>query len=259
MSQTSADQLIEEQHFNERRPNEGGLGLGLGGRQKKDPGEGGARATLMNSSVVFNTMDNRPIRSSEGKGAGGGGDEGQSQFDTFPRNSGLYSSKQKQRQQKHEHEQQMSTFRPQNSPLPAANPHPSSNLLSPQPPPSISSTTSKQHSEQHNHRISSCTESTSGGSVGQRSSGDGGSGSDMEVGGEHHLNHLNHPHPHPHHHHNQLQLPLSQNSQPSPPYAKVKVMTARGLVEVEEEDEEEESHYSLIRRPDGQADELVNR
>ena len=36
-------------------------------------------------------------------------------------------------------------------------------------------------------------------------------------------------------------------------------MTARGLVEVEEEDEEEESHYSLIRRPDGQADELVNR
>ena len=241
MSQTSADQLIEEHQFSERCPNEGGLGVG----PKKDPGgAGGPRATLINSGVVFNTIDNRPNRSNEGKG----GDEGQ--FDTFPRNSGFYSSKQKQ---KHEREEQMSTFRPQNSPLPATNPHPSSNLLSPQPPPSISSTTSKQHPEQHNPRNSSCTESTSGGSsVGQRSSGDGGSGSDMEVGGEHQLHH----HHHQHHH---LQLPLSQNPQPSPPYAKVKVMTARGLVEVEEEDEEEESHYSLIRRPDGQADELVNR
>ena len=255
MSQTSADQLIEEHQFSERCPNEGGLG----GGPKKDPGAGGPRATLINSGVVFNTMDNRPARGNEGKG----GDEGQ--CDTFPRNSGFYSSKQKQKQkQKHELEQQMSTFRPQDSPIPAAaHSHPSSSLLSPQPPPSISSTTSKQHSEQHNNRNSSCTESTSGGSVGQRSSGDGGSGSDMEAGLEHqqHLyqqQHGHHPrHPHPPHH---LQLPLSQNPQLSPPYAKVKVMTARGLVEVEEEDEDEESHYSLIRRPDGQADyELENR
>ena len=242
VSQTSADQLIEEHQFSERCPNEGGLGDG----SKKDPGAGGPRATLLNSGVVFNTIDNRPTRSNEGKG----GDEGQS--DTFPRNSGFYGSKQKQ---KSEREEPMSTFRPQNSPLPAANPHPNSTLLSPQPPPSISSTASKQHSEQHNsHRISSCTESTSGGSVGQRSSGDGGSGSDMDVGSEH----QHHPHD-PLHHPHHLQLPLTQHTQASPPYAKVKVMTARGLVEVEEEDEEEESHYSLIRRPDGQADELVNR
>ena len=245
VSQTSADQLIEEHQFNERCPSDGG-----GGGPRKEPG--GPNAKLMKSGMVFNTIDNRSSnRSSEGKR----GDEGQ--FDTFPRNGGgLYSSK-----QKHELEQ-MSTFRPtQNSPLPAAaaaaQPHhlpPGASLLSPQPPPSISSTSSKLH----NHRNSSCTESTSGGSVGQRSSGDGGSGSEMEVGGggggsgEHHL--------HPHHHHHHLQLPLSQNPQPSPPYAKVRVMTAQGLVEVEEEeDEEEDSHYSLIRRPDGQADELVNR
>ena len=241
MSQTSADQLIEEHQFNERCPNEGSLGVG----PKTDAGAGGPRAALIQGGVVFNTIDNRPNRGSAAKG--GGGDEGQ--FDTFPRNGGFYSSK--QRQQTNEREEQMSTFRPQNSPLPASSQAPHammSTLLSPQPPPSISSTTSKQHSESaHNNRNSSCTESTSGGSVGQRSSGDGGSGSDMEVGGEHHHR--------PHH----LQLPLSQQPQPSPPYAKVKVMTARGLVEVEEEDEEEESHYSLIRRPDGQADELVNR
>ncbi len=223
VSQTSADQLIEEHQFHDVKCNTLGSHGGHGG---------GAGGKMVDSGMVFNTIDNRPSRARKGEEQGQGKDESGS-FDTFPRNNSLY--RQRQKQQQLEQQQQMSTFRPQ------ASPHPSRTnlMLSPQPlvPTVVASSGSSATAassagkpSQH-HRHSSSTESTSGcsSSVGQRSSGDGGSGSDLEMGAEH-----------------------QHHSQSSPPYAKVKVMTSKGLIEVEEEDEEEESHYSLIRQPDGQ-------